>query len=56
MAAERGIKQATETAEWAETSTEGWMRVGEWSDKDEEGGEVDGEKEEEEVNEVVDPE
>ncbi len=36
MAAERGIEQATETAEWAETSTEGWVRVVEWMDEEEE--------------------
>ncbi len=34
VAAERGVKQATETAEWAETSTEGWVRVVEWRDEE----------------------
>ncbi len=48
VAAERGLKQATETAEWVETSTEGWTRVVEWRDEDEEEGEVEGEKDEEE--------
>ena len=56
VAAERGLKQATETAEWVETSTEGWMRVVEWRDEDEEDGEVMGEKDEEEEDEVVEPE
>ena len=58
VAAERGLKQATGTAEWAETSTEGWMRVVEWRDEDEEEGEVPvvGEKEEEEEDEVVESE
>ncbi len=27
VAAERGLKQATKTAEWAETSTEGWISI-----------------------------